>query len=135
MIKYFDMAFRLRSEHPHAPVLSFALGVLFKIGRPSERAGRIAESSITQTLLCEPGSSQKALSLLSYWKIGGFSINEVLLGKTFSKLIMQSAKRGTHDLMWALAFCLDNRIALDTDASARLKEVDNDLVALLSLTE
>jgi len=30
MIKYFDMAFRLRSEHPHAPVLSFALGVLTK---------------------------------------------------------------------------------------------------------
>lgn len=133
MIKYFDMAFRLRSEHPHAPVLSFALGVLFKISRPSERAGRIAESSITQTLLCEPGSSQKALSLLSYWKIGGFSINDVLLGKTFSKLVMQSAKRGTHDLMWALAFCIDNRIALDEDASARLKEVDNDLVALLSL--
>jgi hypothetical protein len=133
MIKYFDTAFRLRKEYPHAPVLALALGVLFKIGRPSERSGRVAESGVTQALLCEPGSSQKALSLLSYWKIQGFKINNELLGKTFSSLIMQSAKRGTHDLIWALAFCLDNDISLDVDASAKLKEVDNDLVALLSL--
>jgi len=133
MIKYFDTAFRLRNDHPNAPVLAFALGVLFKIARPNESSGHVAESGITQALLCEPGSSQKALSLLTYWKINGFKINDQLLGETFSKLIMQSAKRGTHDLAWALAFCLDNGISLGEDASAKLKEVENDLVALLSL--
>jgi hypothetical protein len=133
MIKYFDTAFRLRTEFPSAPVLAFALGVLYKLSRPSESAGRVAESAVTQALLCEPGSSQKALSLLSYWRINGFGINTKLLGETFSKLVMRSAKRGTHDLMWALAFCLDNSICLEEGASAKLKEVENDLVALLSL--
>ena len=133
MIKYFDIAFRLRTEFPNAPVLAFTLGVLYKLPRPSKRAGLVAESAITQALLCEPGSSQKALSLLSYWKINGFDINTKLFGNTFSKLVMKSAKRGTHDLMWALAFCLDNSISLEEDASARLKEVENDLVALLAL--
>jgi hypothetical protein len=132
-IRFFDVAFRLRLENPHAPVLSFALGVLFGVSHPDPKAGSIAESAISQTLLCEPGSCQKALALISYWKLNGFRINTSLFSSTISSLITQSVSKGTHDLAWALSFCVDNGICLDESASTRLKEVNNDIIAILAL--
>ncbi len=133
MIKYFDLAFRLRSDFPEEPILSFALGVLFRLAKPNDRVGRVAESAISQALLCEPGCSQKALSLISYWKLNGFSIDMNLFRTTFGKLILQSVRKGTHDLIWGLSFCLDNGITLDEEPSEKLREVENDLITLVSL--
>jgi len=133
LIRFFDTAFRLRLEHPNASVLSFALGVLFRIPRPDIDVGKIVESAVSQTVLCEPGSCQKALSLIAYWSLNGYQINAELFSRTISVFVSQSLTKGTHDLMWALSFCIDKGISLDEAASAKLKEVNNDAIAILAL--
>jgi len=51
MIRYFDVAFRLREQFPDEPILMYALGILFKIASPSPHIARIAQSCITQAVL------------------------------------------------------------------------------------
>jgi len=133
LIRFFDAAFRLRETHTQAPVLSFALGTLFKIQRPNKSMGRVAESAITQVLLCESGSCQKAFSLLSFWILNGYQIDKRLFGAAISQLVTRSLNKGTHDLIWALSFCLGNGIHLDKSASSKLKDVENDIIAILAL--
>jgi hypothetical protein len=89
MVRYFDTAFRLREQFPEAPVLAYALGVLFKVTKPGDEAGRIAQSCVTQAILAEPGAAQKAFALLSYWRLNGFLLNGELLKDTISKIVLQ----------------------------------------------
>jgi hypothetical protein len=134
IVKYFDTAFRLRERFPGAPVLSYALGVLFKLKRPTPEVGRIAQSCISQALLSEPGAAQKAFSLLTFWSLNGFSLDASLLGKTVSQIIVKHESSGvSSDVSWALAFCLEQRLTLNSKAARVLSLFNDDCIALQTL--
>lgn len=134
MVKYFDVAFRLREQFPNMPVLLYALGVLFKIQRPTAEVGRIAQSGITQALLCEPGAAQKAFALLTFWRLNGLTLQAELLKNTIERMIIQHQATGfSSDIAWALAFCLDEGYILHSKAAKVLSGFDDDCIALQAL--
>ena len=134
MVKYFDVAFRLRQKFPDSAILSYALGILFRLECPTPKVGRIAQSCITQSLLCEAGTAQKAFALLSYWHLNGFSLNTGLIASTVNQMIAQHLAGGvSSDIAWALAFCLDKDLPLSKSAAQSLSVFDDDFIALQSL--
>jgi hypothetical protein len=134
MVRYFDTAFRLREQFPEAPIFAYALGVLFKVTRPADEAGKIAQSCITQAILSEPGATQKAFALLSYWRLNGFQFNSDLLKDTISKVILQHQSAGpSSDISWALAFCLQEMISLGSKVAQVLSGFDDDSIILQAL--
>jgi len=134
MVKHFDTAFRLREQFPNSPVLLYALGVLFGLRCPTAEVGRIAQSCLTQAVLCEPGAAQKAFALLSYWRMNGFSIDGSLIADTINRLILCHEASGlSSDVAWALSFCLEQGLALNGKAGRVLSVFDDDCVALQTL--
>jgi hypothetical protein len=134
MVRYFDTAFRLREQFPDAAVLLYALGTLFKISCPAPHVSRIAQSCITQTLLCEPGAAQKAFALLSFWRLNGLALDEALITRAINQIIMRHQASGfSSDVAWALAFCLEQRCSLNPKAARVLSEFDDDCIALQAL--
>lgn len=134
MVKYFDAAFRLRERFPDEPVLLYALGILFKLLRPSAGVGRIAQSCITQALLCEPGAAQKAFALLTWWRLNGLVLDADLITSTINQMILRHEASGfSSDIAWALAFCLEQGYILDSKAGKVLSGFDDDCVALQAL--
>jgi len=120
MVSFFDSAFRLSATYPGAPVLLYALGILFKLRYPTGAAEEVAMSCITQALLAEPGVAQKAFALLSFWKANGMTLDAAVIAKTIEKMIAKHDATGpSSDISWALFFCLESKIALDRK-SARL---------------
>jgi hypothetical protein len=134
MVQYFDTAFRLRGSYPESPVLLYALGILFKLRCPNASSGEVALSAITQALLAEPGASQKAFSLLTFWKLNGFVIDTDLLAQTVEQMILRHRSSGvSSDISWALAFCIDNRIVLGTPAGKTLSAFEDDCLGIQTL--
>ena len=134
IVKYFDSAFRLREAYPDTPVLLYALAILFKIACPSAEVGRIAESCITQALLSEPGSAQKAFSLLSYWKLNGYAVNLPLISRTIEQMIVRHETTGlSSDVAWGLAFCTDHGLAIGKGPAKALSVLDDDCTAIQAL--
>jgi hypothetical protein len=134
MVRFFDSAFRVRASYPDAPVLLYALGILFKVRYPSGDAEDVAISCITQALLAEPGVAQKAFALLSFWRTNGLSLNTATMATTIAKLIANHDATGvTSDIGWALFFCIESRITLDRQSGRRLSEFRDDAVAIQAL--
>lgn len=134
VVSYFDLAFRLREENPNTAVLNYALGLLFKLPSPEARVAKVAQSAITQALLCEPGVAQKAFALMSYWNLNGLAMDGALLARTISAIVRRHEARGvTSDVSWALAFCLEHRIELNRVAGQVLSRCDDDCIALQAL--
>jgi len=134
MAQYFDRAFSLHQSFPDASVLQYALGILFKLRCPIPSTGRIALSTVTQTLLAEPGAAQKAFSLLTFWKLNGFVLDIDLLARTVERMISRHEMAGvSSDISWALAFCIENKISLGSRASKILSTCEDDWVAVQAL--
>ena len=134
MVQYFDTSFRLRGKYPESPVLLYALGILFKLRCPNTSSGQVVLSAITQTLLAEPGASQKAFSLLTYWKLNGFSIDTDLIAQTVDQMIIRHRSSGvSSDISWALAFCIDNQIVLGATAGKTLSAFEDDCLGIQTL--
>jgi hypothetical protein len=134
MINHFDTAFRLREKFPDSQVLLYALGVLFGVRCPNDEVGRIAQSCLTQAVLCEPGAAQKAFALVAYWRMNGFAIDSALILNTINQLVLRHESSGlSSDVAWALAFCLDQKLELNGKAAKVLSTFDDDCIALQSL--
>jgi hypothetical protein len=134
MVKHFDSAFRLREQYPDSPVLLYALGVLFGISCPNPKVGRIAQSCMSQALLSEPGAAQKAFALLSYWRTNGFPVDAKLVTQTVNRLILRHEAGGvSSDVSWALSFCIDQNVTLDSKSAKVLSDAEDDCIALQAL--
>lgn len=134
MVKHFDTAFRLRDQFSDSPVLLYALGVLFGLKCPTPEVGRVAQSCLTQAVLCEPGAAQKAFALLSYWILNGFSLDRNLIADTINRLISRHEASGlSSDVAWALSFCLEQSLMLDRKSGRVLSVFDDGCVALQTL--
>jgi hypothetical protein len=134
MVKHFDLAFRLRDRFPDSPVLLYALGILFGMGRPTPEVGRIAQSCLTQAILSEPGAAQKGFALLSYWRMNGFLVDTALISTTINRLILRHEAGGlSSDVAWALSYCLEQKFSLDGKAGRVLSSFDDDCIALQAL--
>jgi hypothetical protein len=134
VVHFFDTAFRFREQFPDEPVMMYALGLLFKIQSPTQDVARMALSCITQALLCEPGAAQKAFALLTFWKINGARLDSHLVTRTANKMIVGHQAIGfSSDVAWALAFCLDQKYVLDSNAGQALCVFDDDCIALQAL--
>lgn len=134
VVSYFDVAFRQRDENPDTAVLNYALGLLFRITRPTESTSEVLQSAVTQALLCEPGVARKAFSLMSYWCSNEMEMNRPLMTRTINEIVRRHEARGvTSDVSWALAFCLEHQIELDKVAGKVLSRCDDDCVALQAL--
>lgn len=134
MIRYFDAAFRLRDQFPDEPVMMYALGLLFKLNCPTPEVARIAQSCITQGLLCEPGAAQKGFALLTFWGLNGLKLDAPLLTNTINKMVLGHQAGGfSSDVSWALAFCLDHVYTLNAKAAQVLSGFDDDCIALQAL--
>jgi hypothetical protein len=134
MVEFFDEAFRLRERFPDAPVLMYALGILFRLRLPSEDAGHVAQSGITQSLLCEPGAAQKAFALLTFWHLNGFHLDNALLSYTATQIVVRHAAIGmSSDVAWALAFCLHLKIPLNSIAGKLLSRLEDDCITIQAL--
>jgi hypothetical protein len=134
MIQYFDIAFRLREQFPDEPIMMYALGLLFKLQRPAPEVARIAQSCITQSLLCEPGVAQKAFGLLTFWSLNGLKLDAPLVTSTVNKMVTSHQAIGfSSDVAWALAFCLDRGYVLSSTAGKVLSGFDDDCIALQAL--
>lgn len=131
VVRYFDSAFTLREQYPDSAVLTYAIGTLFKIEQPDADVGRIAQSCITQALLAEPGTAQKAFALLSLWELNGFSLNIGLIRDTICRIILRHQSRGaSSDVAWALAFSIQHKIDLTKQAASVLCGFDDDSIIL-----
>jgi hypothetical protein len=134
IVSYFDTAFRLRDQFPDSAVLSFALGILFRLRRPSAEIGEVIQSGISQTLLCEPGAAQKAFSLLSFWQLNHFPIDRQLATRTIDRMLSAHQASGlTSDIAWALAFCLQHDLPLSSSSAEVLSQFDDDRIAVQAL--
>ncbi len=134
MVRYFDVAFRLREQHPEMPVLLYALGILFKVAHPNAEVARIAQSCITQCILSEPGAAQKAFALLTFWRLNGVGLDEALITSTVNRMIVAHQARGfSSDIAWALSFCIDCKYSLNSKAARALSVLDDDCIALQAL--
>lgn len=134
MVRFFDVSFRLREEFPDEPVLLYAIGILFKIMCPGLETARIAQSCLTQAVLSEPGSSQKAFALLAFWRLNGLRLDAPLIKNTINQMIIRHQSSGfSSDIAWALAFCLQRKYALSGRAGQVLSGFDDDCIALQAL--
>jgi hypothetical protein len=134
MIRYFDTAFRLREQNPDEPVMMYALGLLFKLACPTTEVGRVAQSCITQSLLCEPGAAQKGFTLLTFWGINGLRLDTTLITNTVNRMVIDHQAMGvSSDVAWALAFCLDHRYGLSVKAAKVLSAFGDDCITLQAL--
>lgn len=134
LVQYFDTAFRLHRKSPESPILLYALAVLFKLLCPNIPTGRVALSAVSQCLLAEPGAAQKAFSLLTFWRLNGFVLDTQLLQQTVERMILRHEMTGiSSDISWALAFCIENNIALSTRASRILSVFEDDCVRIQAL--
>jgi hypothetical protein len=133
-VKYFDAAFRLRDQFEDEAVLSYSLGILFKLACPNPSVGRILQSCITQAVLSEPGAAQKAFALLTWWHLNGLQLDTTLITKTVNQMIIRHEASGfSSDITWALSFCLERGCTLDSKAGKVLSDFDDDCVALQAL--
>jgi hypothetical protein len=133
-VKYFDAAFRLRDQFEDEAVLSYSLGILFKLACPNPSVGRILQSCITQAVLSEPGAAQKAFALLTWWHLNGLQLDTTLITKTVNQMIVRHEASGfSSDITWALSFCLERGCTLDSKAGKVLSDFDDDCVALQAL--
>jgi hypothetical protein len=134
MVQYFDTAFRLHSSFPESSVLLYALSILFKLRCPNTSAGRIALSATTQALLAEPGAAQKGFSLLTFWKLNGFGVDNDLLAQTVERMVIRhQTVEVSSDISWALSFCIENGIVLGTRASKILSTFEDDCIGIQAL--
>ena len=134
MVGYFDTAFRLREKFPDVPILLYTLGILFKIARPSPDVARIAQSCITQTLLCEPGAAQKVFALLTYWRLNGLVLDDSLISDTINQMVVRHHASGfSSDIAWSLAFCIEQGYKLNSKSAQVLSNFDDDCIALQAL--
>jgi len=134
MVSYFDHAFRTRLRHTEQAVLLYAIANLFKVRTPTSAVRKVAESCITQAVLAEPGCTQKALALLTFWETNGVAFDRAVLSSTIDHLIQMHESRGvSSDVAWALAFCIENHVTLRRQASRLLARVDDDAVGILAL--
>ncbi len=134
MVKYFDIAFRLREAATDTAIMSYALGMLFRLSSPEPTVGRVAQSAITQAILCEPGCAQKAFSLLSFWKLNGFHLDLELIARTVNQIVLNHRTIGvSSDVAWALAFCLDHKVPLPAETAKVLSSCEDDCVGLQAL--
>src|SRR5256712_1685812 len=134
LLAYFDQAFRLRAEHPEVAVMNYALGLLFRLAALTDHAAEIAQSSISQAMLCEPGCVQKALAVLTFWSLNGMPLKKDLLAHTISQIVTQQRQRGlSSDVAWGLFFCLEQKLSLEKKAVAALEECEDNCIALLAL--
>ncbi len=134
VVAFFDTAFRLRERHPETAVLTYALGLLFRIRVPEPQVVKVAHSGVSQALLAEPGVAQKAFSLLSFWHLNGLPLDQKLLTRTVANLVERHRAIGvTSDVSWALAFSLQHQLKLSREAGRILSGCDDDCVALQAL--
>ena len=134
MVRYFDVAFTQRRRFPVYPVLLYAIAVLFRLRRPIGDAGKVAQSSITQALLAEPGCAQKAFALLSFWSLNGFELDRALLSSTVARMIaIHKARGATSDIAWALSFCVEHELPIDKRSARLLSLTDEAIIVLLAL--
>lgn len=134
MIRFFDAVFDLRLRHPDVAVLLYAIGLLFRISVPSDEVLRVAESCITQSVLCEPGCAQKAFALLTFWGLNGAPISHGTVSSAIERLIRRHEACGTtSDLSWALAYAIGQKTSLSRVAATVLSEVHEDCVTIQSL--
>lgn len=134
MIRFFDRVFELRAQQPDVPILLYAMGLLFRIPVPSEPVLRVAESCITQAVLCEPGCAQKAFALLTFWRLNGAPASHKTIASAIDRLITRHESSGTtSDLAWALAYAIDQRLTLSRRAGQVLSRLHEDCVAIQSL--
>jgi len=134
MAAFFDQAFGLRVTYPEQPVLMYAMGLLFGLRRPPEHVRRVAESCISQALLAEPGCTQKAFALLTYWHLNHASFDRVLATKTIERLCALHKSRGvSSDVAWALAFAIEHGLALDREVGRCFRCVEDDAVTIQAL--
>ncbi len=135
LLRFFDLAFGFRRTHPDAPVMNYACASLFTLGHPTnEHAARVAQSCLSQVVLAEPGASQKAFALLSFWVVNGMKLESSLVARTATEMALAQQHRGlSSDVTWALAFCLRHGVALEKRAAAALCESNDDCVCLQAL--
>lgn len=134
MLSFFDRAFRLRAANEDAPVLNYALGLLFRLRAPVDHVANIAQSSITQAMLAEPGSAQKGLALLTYWHANGLTLDDELLTRTISQMVVQQRHRGfSSDVSWGLFFCLQKGLRLSKKATDALTSCEDNCIVLQAL--
>ena len=91
----------------------------------------MAQSGITQSLLCEPGVAQKAFALLTFWHLNGFQLDDALLSRTATHV--HAATGMSSDVAWALGFCLDLKIGLNSIAGKILSSLQDDCITIQAL--
>jgi hypothetical protein len=134
MVEFFDAAFRLHKKQPDAPVLLYALGLLFKVSHPSEWVARVGQSCVTQALIGEPGCAQKAFALLSFWALNGVPLDHALLRRSVEQLVLRhSGIDFSSDVAWSLAFCIERQIQLGKKAAKTLSILTDDCIAIQAL--
>jgi hypothetical protein len=134
MVAFFDKAFRLRGTNMEAPVLNYALGLLFRMRAPVDHVALVAQSAITQSILAEPGSAQKGLALLTYWSLNGMVLDKELLARTVSQMVVQQRHRGfSSDVSWGMFFCLQQGLKISKKATDALTSCDDNCIVLQAL--
>ena len=135
MTRFFDTVFSLWAENPGEAVLGYALATLFRVTKPSTPGGgAVAEAAISQAILSEPGCSQKAFALLSFWAANGYAFEHNLIQETVVQMIRRHDSVGvTSDVSWALSFCIEHGLKLPATVRQFLEPCEDVVVLLQGL--
>lgn len=116
-----------------SPVLLYALGTLFAIPCPSPRVAR-SRKVVFPSCSVRAGAAQKGFALLSYWRTNGFAFDEGILRQTITRLVLRHEAGGINsDVVWSLAFCIENNLKLPSSAAKALSTAEDDCIALQAL--
>jgi len=132
--EYFDEVFAIQNTSHSGAALKYALGQLFRVTPKTARDERLSQSAISQCIVTEPGCTQKAVALLSHWKLEGVALDEDVVRRTLHAVLQKTVHRAiSSDAAWLLSFCALNRIVLNKPIASHLDACDDGLITLLAL--
>ena len=136
LIDFANISFRLSKQYPHDPVLRYALAnILFrsKVEKTSN-IWKLYQNVLCQFLRVEPQIVHLIAYELVRYSVQEYVIDENLLSQTiFDRIKKYSQMNATNELVWLLWIMIIFEIRCDTDIAKILTNVDDCLVALLTL--
>jgi len=133
LLGYFDALFTKISEDRWTNVAAFAVARLRSATiRPSNWV--LVQDNLLQLLVVEPSCARYVAEIVGNASASGLPINKSAIAQATNTLVAKHAPlRHGSEIAWALWMCIANNIQISNGASVLITELDDNIVALLTL--
>jgi len=133
VIRYFTLAFELRSKHPDAYVLNYALSRL-PLAATKPSSWRILESLLLQCLNLEPGSTRYVVASLIEAHSLDRRLNRDRIAAALSEHLTEHARLGhSAEVGWTIWGATELKVPLSENSAAAVSNMEDAIAALLAL--